>query len=46
MEIEHNLLLCGECEKKATSWSADCDRIGLLPQCFCGAHRGNPIDWL
>lgn len=46
MEIQHNLLLCGEYANKATSWSAECDRFGVLPQCFRGLHRGNPVDWL
>ena len=46
MEIQHNLLLCGEYANKATSGSADCDRIGVVPQCFCGACRGNPVYWL
>ena len=46
MEIEHNLLLCGEYANKATVWSADCDRIGVVQQCFRAPLGGNPLYWL
>jgi hypothetical protein len=46
MEIQHNLLLCGEPAKKATAEFADCDRFGVLPQCFRGLLRGIQVCWL